>query len=1436
MWFSFAAYANLKHLVLNSKMPPSFVPKGQDVTPICHSFSKSECLKEWFDYSLPLEEFFQTGAEPVMNYYLPVIVPVRDVLNSSIRDRGWVKFTGGVGNNLKSKNRKSYYINKSRPHWIRQVIFVNGRIRRIREGKLMFISVNALKIHNANLKKDSFIQRKPKSLKKKSSRLRKNKSVFNPFEIFFLRKAYAGNGHSTGGIEDIQVTTREATVGVSGRASSIEATEVECVYMREEEAEAYSCTECTLPQAGEGSLSDLMGKDFEDVMLLMSTVSKRARDKLYISLNLPDRPRTICSPQSVLRQVFRNFNRTCQPLNFDQFFNLLYCDSCGKKNKVPPEVMLAMMTIESAGKCQAKNDGSAQNTNEVSMGLFQVNAKVHSCLGRHRVKTKANTRCLASAKNSLKMGLKIITEGYELVNRSSPQCGGRWSQMDRQEKDNWRRAVSAYNGSPRWVGRAERSIGRPLSTLQWKDLRAIKFYEKLREGGRGRRKDLTISNLAHVEAVLGSSEQHSLKGVVDYWAMWIAKQEQKGIDCKEETLVQIPDSGEKGKQVARGGKKKPKPKPKIGAEPKQSRNKIKAQEHKKDIEHILSLNLNEVSAEKVFSEIQSAAQKHKLKIRDIVFAVLRKERGWSTEDKIKMIKEFRKKGFTPLAEEIEGDLVLLTQNKETSMQNIRALAKAENMTVKNLMGKLIGNKGFGEQEVKITVDYNTSFFRFSNSRALKERLMNLAKDILGAQEYEDWMLGNMKSYKEGLEYILEAGITEEDIVLYRIRQTAKKYNKFNKDVLQDLMKMTGYEDAKKVTGLIKLARKANLESLAKKFEVDLILQAPNEDAAMSNMRELARLKKIGVMEAIDTFAREHGAGNQKLKTRLTALTDRLFKTDMKRIRSMELGNMTGEQIFSEMQKVATQYRRKPIDVALQLLTDSSYPKKAVLALLKENKNWSALDIKQMIETVGKDGSESEKEKFEADLILQSQNDSTAIRNITALAQSKNISVAATVNTLIREQGSKNQKLKSRLSALAKNILSPGEYAHLQKEIQKAYEGEIESILNNEEISEDEVSQLITETADRYNKSAEEALRILVERVKYENVKHVERAIAAARKKELKPLASQVEARFIMHNAQDPQAVSRAIRILAMTDNKVSRVEKMDEIMQTSGAHNEKLRKALLGEAFDKNFTLLVRWIKEDPKKASYLLDRKQEEAAGKVNAFLKWKLGDGASGDISYLDGLDLISSLEKGGKLDTRTKSMFWNTLIENGKFSQVTGSLEHLFSRKEKGLGLSLFNVALSADSDDLREQRYILSNLSPKLIREGKLTHFDLVNAVGNVGLKGATQCLKKESGKMIESTKRCNHLKRLVKNTFLRGMKRGNVSARMRVLSHTNALIQNGFFVGEGYFTPILVAGASGSNSTVQSYSMKMIERLIKDKKIDPFRITEQLKEASSHTSR
>ena len=75
-------------------------------------------------------------------------------------------------------------------------------------------------------------------------------------------------------------------------------------------------------------------------------------------------------------------------------------------------------------------------------------------------------------------------------------------------------------GDRRFAGRARKS------TVSWEELRRYFLMEKLLQGDKegyktGRKNSATLSNLAHVEAVLGREAKGSPPGVVEYWSQYV---------------------------------------------------------------------------------------------------------------------------------------------------------------------------------------------------------------------------------------------------------------------------------------------------------------------------------------------------------------------------------------------------------------------------------------------------------------------------------------------------------------------------------------------------------------------------------------------------------------------------------------------------------------------------------------------------------------------------------------------------------------------------------------------------------------------------------------------------------------------------------------------------------------------------------------------------
>ena len=351
--------------------------------------------------------------------------------------------------------------------------------------------------------------------------------------------------------------------------------------LEETTTEATPCFVCDSQK--EPVLSNFSEDLMNSIKEILETVTQKTKQKVSNKIpgGLKDITQKICSPKVSLTAIIDNFNRTCPdmiketnencldvkvssrlcPIHFNDFFKTIYCESC--KKGIPPEVMVAMMSIESAGECSAVNS----NKGETSSGLFQVDADNHSCRdlkGKvYKKDTSSNLKCLKNPINNLNKGIEILSLNYNRVNAQfldESQCKS-WVDMSSLERDTWRRGVAAYNGGAGWITRAIKSARNP-ETLRdtsylinshkksrsqeyrkdpalWEKLRMYYFIEKLSPGNKpdskgdksGRDPEKSSSNLAHTEAVLGREAYGSVPGMVEFWTNYVRNN--KPFSCSE---------------------------------------------------------------------------------------------------------------------------------------------------------------------------------------------------------------------------------------------------------------------------------------------------------------------------------------------------------------------------------------------------------------------------------------------------------------------------------------------------------------------------------------------------------------------------------------------------------------------------------------------------------------------------------------------------------------------------------------------------------------------------------------------------------------------------------------------------------------------------------------------------------------------------------------
>ena len=501
---------------------PANIPAGTTFLSLCSGPKDFECLKQWSNQSLSLAVYPQEAEKPHWNYFVPAYQPSETVNKDRIQSNEWEIVTLSpqettdsrklsVDQLLNQENQtpgRTLLRNLSNPDEIRVVDTNEQGQQKIQAGTVNFVPLDDIQQ-----------------------------------------------------TEDGNLKTQRNTVGLPATTKKVPPG---CfVIDKPEETEAKGpCIECEKKgQEGSASVLFSLGRDpqfraYLDGYLKKVTASS-ARKVQAQTVVSGSSVQKICAPEISLKEIIKNFNRTCpEPYknNFEGFFKTAYCESC--KKGIPPEIMMAKISIESAGKCPAE----AKNEHENSVGIAQNNARVHQChdhrTGKtHQRNTEANRECFKDPINSMNSGVDILFKYYNKANPNpieTSQCKS-WLEMNPTERDSWRKAVSDYNGGPGWRSRAITSVRNrqtlistqylsgthktvkdeyKTDSLSWEELRVAYFVEKvvqqMKTGstkGTGRKLSLTISNLAHTEAILGRNVKTPAPAMVEIWSQFLKKNE-----------------------------------------------------------------------------------------------------------------------------------------------------------------------------------------------------------------------------------------------------------------------------------------------------------------------------------------------------------------------------------------------------------------------------------------------------------------------------------------------------------------------------------------------------------------------------------------------------------------------------------------------------------------------------------------------------------------------------------------------------------------------------------------------------------------------------------------------------------------------------------------------------------------------------------------------
>lgn len=236
--------------------------------------------------------------------------------------------------------------------------------------------------------------------------------------------------------------------------------------------------------------------------------------------------------------IARNFEKTCFGLKFDDFAN--YVKETAPTKNIPAEVMLGILTQESAGICHAVGDKKSRSK---SVGLFQLNTKtvtnVDSCSPKQlqslkgksiqQMASDSSLRCLQNPAVNFEGGIKVLLSKYSIVNNGAQPTSSSWETMALSEKDSFRKALAAYNGGEGWVQISKSDIAYAKDKFDialnndWETTRLFMFRHKLRSNGyigknKSRMTKWETSNVAYVDAILGrGTGEKSQKGFTDHW-------------------------------------------------------------------------------------------------------------------------------------------------------------------------------------------------------------------------------------------------------------------------------------------------------------------------------------------------------------------------------------------------------------------------------------------------------------------------------------------------------------------------------------------------------------------------------------------------------------------------------------------------------------------------------------------------------------------------------------------------------------------------------------------------------------------------------------------------------------------------------------------------------------------------------------------------------
>ena len=509
----------------NFSKPVTILPQGTSVLPICSFNSHSACFNQWTSQAMPLS--IQQGDTRQFNYFIPSFVPEVKLPSDSVTKKGWKKSTYSRENDF---GKRTFYFNETNPERVRMVDINSEGVEVSTEGSVLFLNVNDLKEYDSN-RTIEIEDAQPSEERAESSDATTESLRSGP-----VQQPNDSPDSNESSYRSYQVS-RDTIALPASRGSEVKPG---CfrVNKMEVETQAAFCFECIRNNSENAYFNSLLKQDslLSKLQTLFKTTQKMSVNKIEAQITgslSGDGETQICSPVQRLSAIIKNFESKCPPYNqkgkgFKRFFKETLCKS--REKGVPVELMMGMMSVESSGKCTARNtDG------ENSSGLFQVDSNQHICKKGYKKGTERNARCLSNIHNNWDKSIEILSTFYKNTNGKELEKPSKdWLDMEPKDRNAFRRAVAGYNGGY-WFLNATRvaknntkkdkskyGLAYKHDKSTWEEIRAFYFVQHLKRNSKYTRRSLKndLSNLAHTEAILGREVKNSVPGMVEIWAQY----------------------------------------------------------------------------------------------------------------------------------------------------------------------------------------------------------------------------------------------------------------------------------------------------------------------------------------------------------------------------------------------------------------------------------------------------------------------------------------------------------------------------------------------------------------------------------------------------------------------------------------------------------------------------------------------------------------------------------------------------------------------------------------------------------------------------------------------------------------------------------------------------------------------------------------------------